>query len=193
MIQSMGYEIVVIGGSTGGLNALESLLLELPSDYRLPLVVTLHRSVESGEMLCAVLRRYTALMVREPQDKEAILERHLYLAPSDYHLLVEDGYFSLSTEGPVSYARPSIDVLFESAADAYMQAVIGVVMTGANNDGANGVMRIEKRGGLVLVQAPETAECGVMPRAALAAVMTGHALPITKIAKALIDAEKACF
>jgi two-component system chemotaxis response regulator CheB len=118
--------------------------------------------------------------VREVDDKEAIEPRHVYLAPPDYHLLVERGSFALSTDERVQHARPSIDVLFESAADAYGERVIGIVLTGANEDGAAGLARIADRGGLAIVQDPESAERRAMPDAAIAAG-TPTVLPLEEI------------
>lgn len=175
------YEIVVIGASWGGLAALETILSSLPGDFALPIAVVLHRGVLSTERLAATLRRHTALAVRETQDKEAILPGHIYLAPPDYHLLVEPGDFALSTEAPVCYARPSIDVLFESAADAYADRVIGVVLTGSSADGAEGAARIKARGGYLIVQDPETAASPIMPKAAIAAATADCVLPLSEI------------
>ncbi|HLK57259.1 MAG TPA: chemotaxis protein CheB [Chthonomonadaceae bacterium] len=182
----MGFDIVVIGTSTGGLMALEILLSGLPRNFALPIAIVQHRSVDSGEMLCIILRRHSRLPVLEPHDKEAILPGRVYMAPPDYHLMVEEGAFALSTEGPVSYARPSIDVLFESAADAYRAGVIGVVLTGANQDGARGAVRIKARGGVVVVQDPATAECPVMPQATQERVAVDWTLPLEEIVSCLV-------
>ena len=175
------YELVVIGASWGGLVALETILRGLPEDFSLPIAVVLHRGVLSTERLAATLRRHTRLAVRETQDKEPILPGHLYLAPPDYHLMVERGAFALSTEAPVRYARPSIDVLFESAADSYAERVIGVVLTGSNEDGSAGIAHIKARGGFVIVQSPESAASPVMPTAAIAATCVDWILPLSEI------------
>ena len=177
----MAFKIVVVGTSLGGLRALEVLLAGLAADFSLPMAVVQHRSVESGEVLQTVLQRHTHLRVREPQDKEPVVPGRVYLAPPDYHLLVEDGAFSLSTEGRVSYARPSVDVLFESAADSYGGEVIAVALTGANHDGARGAAVIKRRGGLVLVQAPDDAESPQMPRAVIAATPVDRILALSEI------------
>lgn len=182
----MAFELVVIGTSAGGLTALETLLSGLPADFPLPLVLVQHRSVDSGEMLGTLLRRHCLLPVREPQDKEPMLPGRVYLAPPDYHLLVEAGGFALSTDRPVRYARPSIDVLFESAADAYGAGVIGIVLTGANSDGARGAERIKARGGVVMVQEPTTAECPIMPRATLDRVTVDRVASLEEIAADLV-------
>jgi two-component system chemotaxis response regulator CheB len=167
----MPYGLIVVGTSWGGLAALGRLLDHLPDELDLPLVIAQHRGPGTLEgALEASLQRRVDRPVREVIDKDAIESGHVYLAPADYHLLVEHGTFALSVDERVRHARPSIDVLFESAADAYGAAVIGVILTGANEDGAAGLARIEERGGVAIVQDPTTAEAPVMPRAALAAV-----------------------
>ncbi len=177
------YEIAVVGVSLGGLRAVETLLKGLPADFALPLVIVQHRSARAGEnRLRVILQRHTPLRVREPMDKEAIRGGTVYLAPPDYHLLIEGDAFALSTEGPVSYARPSIDVLFCSAADSYAARSVGIILTGANQDGAQGAAYLKARGGLLVVQAPETAECAVMPQAALKAARADRILPLGEIA-----------
>jgi two-component system chemotaxis response regulator CheB len=128
------------------------------------------------------LQRSSGLPVSEPDDKEPIARGRVYLAPRDYHLLIEGRHFALSTEAPVCYARPSIDVLFESAADAYGKDVIGVILTGKNRDGARGLAAIKKCGGLAVVEDPATAEAREMPEAALAATIVDRVLPLGGIA-----------
>jgi two-component system chemotaxis response regulator CheB len=177
--------VVVIGTSAGGLAALQVLLPGLPSDFPSPVILVQHRGKEAGSGLCDFLQRWSALPVNEPGDKEAIEPGRAYLAPRDYHLLIEGRHFALSTEAPVSYARPSIDVLFESAADAYGKGVIGVILTGKNRDGARGLAAIKRCGGLALVEDPSTAESGEMPQAALAATIVDHVLPLAEIAPCL--------
>jgi len=177
-----GTEIVVVGTSLGGLHALEVILSGLTRDFALPMVVVQHRDRHADGMLNAVLQRYSVLPVREPEDKEIILPGWVYLAPADYHLLVERGRFSLSTEGRVCHARPSIDVLFESAASAYGARSVGVILTGASRDGAWGAGRIKGRGGLIVVEDPETAESRTLPDAAQAACGADHVLPLSQIA-----------
>jgi two-component system chemotaxis response regulator CheB len=125
------------------------------------------------------------LCVVEVEDKTPITPGNIFVAPADYHLLVEQGYFSLSTDEPVRYSRPSIDVMFESAADAYGDRVVGAVLTGANADGARGLRRIVDRGGLALVQMPQTAESPTMPNAAIEAVPEARVLTIEQIAATL--------
>lgn len=181
----MDCEIIVIGTSMGGLAALEVLLSGLPPGFMVPIAIVQHRGVLSTDRLSATLRRYTDLQVHEAQDKQPILPGRIILAPPDYHLMVERGSFALSTEAPVLYARPSIDVLFQSAADAYGDRVVAVVLTGASRDGADGAARVKARGGLVIVQSPETAESPAMPEAALAAVKADWVLPLAEIGAVL--------
>lgn len=164
----MDCEIVVIGASLGGLKALQALLPVLPANFRVPVVIVQHRGKDSGESFEAFLQQYSPLPVIEAEDKTNIEDGRVYVAPADYHLLIGQGCFCLSTDAPVSNARPSIDVLFESAAEAYGGSVIAVILTGANHDGAEGAAEIARRGGVVLVQNPETAEARTMPDAVMA-------------------------
>jgi two-component system chemotaxis response regulator CheB len=177
----MNHELIVVGCSWGGLAALGRLLEHLPESVDLPVVIAQHRAPESlrGGVETA-LRRRVARPVVEVGDKDPIERGHVYLAPPDYHLLVEPGSFALSVDERVQYARPSIDVMFESAADAYGTRVIGIVLTGANEDGAAGLARIAERGGVAIVQDPEAAEAREMPEAALAAA-PATVLPLEEI------------
>lgn len=188
----MEVAIVVIGASLGGLKALKALLGTLPKDFPLPLAIVQHRGKEADETLTRLLREVCALPVSEVRDKDRIVPGHLYVAPSDYHLLVERGWFALSTEAPVNYARPSIDVLFESAADTYGDGVIGVILTGSSEDGTKGAARIKARGGSVIVQDPATAEAPAMPSAAIAAAPVDRILPLSSIAAFLMEEADQC-
>jgi two-component system, chemotaxis family, protein-glutamate methylesterase/glutaminase len=182
----MAHELVVIGTSAGGLQALIALLHGLPATFPLPLVFVQHRSADIKSGVREVLQSYTDLTVREAEDKDAIAAGCVYLAPADYHLLIEaDRTLALSTEGPVQNARPSIDVLFESAAEVYRENLVGVVLTGASADGARGVQRIKQCGGWVIVQDPATAESRVMPEAALAVVDADEVVPLDRLAESL--------
>ena len=174
--------VVVVGTSTGGLAAMQVLLPGLAEGFPWPVILVQHRSKEPGSELCRYLRRCCRWNVSEPDDKEPIMPGRVYLAPRDYHLLVEKGNFALSTEAPVYFARPSIDVLFESAADAYGAGVVGVVLTGANGDGARGLARIKAAGGIAVVQDPAMARAPEMPRAAIAAAAEDRVLPLPEIA-----------
>jgi two-component system chemotaxis response regulator CheB len=181
----VAYEIIVVGTSWGGLSAVTQLISDLPGDFGIPVVVVQHRHRESGHLLAAILQDRTSLCVCEVEDKASITPRSVYIAPPDYHLLIEHGFFSLSTDEPVRYSRPSIDVTFVSAADTYGGRAVGVVLTGANADGSRGLKRIVDRGGLAFVQLPATAESPTMPAAALRCVPNARALPISQIAAAL--------
>ena len=173
--------LIAIGCSLGGYDALQVILRALPRDFPLPVAIVQHRAVESGERLAPALQELTALPVREVDDKEPIVPGCIYVGPPDYHLLVDAGRFALSTDAKVMMARPSIDVLFESAADAYLDRLIAVLLTGASKDGALGVVRVKRKGGLVVVQDPETAESRVMPDAAIAACTPDRVLPLDDI------------
>jgi two-component system, chemotaxis family, protein-glutamate methylesterase/glutaminase len=181
----MPYSVVVIGVSAGGLDAVCTLLGALPADCPLALVVVQHRSKDS-DALCEIFADCTALPVHEVTDKMPLEPGNVYLAPPDYHLLLEDGHFALSTDAPEMYSRPSIDVAFESAADSYGARLVGVVMTGANHDGARGLGRIVECGGHAIVQDPATAEVRTMPVAALGAVPSADVLPLDEIAARLL-------
>lgn len=176
------YEIIVVGVSLGGFKALQMILGGLPSNFKIPMVIVQHRNMESGSSLVRLLQKYCALTICEPDDKEPILSSHVYLAPPGYHLMVEKAAFSLSTDGPVCYATPSIDVLFESAADSFGSRTIGVILSGANDDGARGLSKIKASGGHVLAQDPATAECPTMPQAAISRGIVDKILPLTEIA-----------
>jgi two-component system chemotaxis response regulator CheB len=177
----LAFEIVVVGTSYGGLAALQTVLPALARDFPLPVVVVQHRGKDSDN-LCEFLQRHCALPLSEPNDKEAIAPGRVYLAPRDYHLLIEKDGFALSTEAPVGYARPSVNVLFESAADVYQQHVVGVVLTGANSDGAQGLAKIKAYGGLCVVEDPAGAESRGMPEAAIAATPVDAILPLAQVA-----------
>jgi two-component system, chemotaxis family, protein-glutamate methylesterase/glutaminase len=181
------YEIVVIGTSWGGLSALSAIISGLPSTFALPIVVVQHRSPDAPGFLAELLQTRTGLCVVEVDDKRAITPGYVFVAPPNYHLLIERGFFSLSTDAPVRYSRPSIDVTFVSAADEYGRRTIGVVLTGANEDGALGLKRIADRGGYAIVQDPESAEGPVMPRAALRSVPRARVIPLERIATHLVS------
>ena len=181
----MAYEIVVIGTSWGGLSALRELIVGLPASLGIPVVVVQHRHRQSDHLLTTLLQDETSLCVCEVEDKAPITAGNVYVAPADYHLLVENGFFSLSTDEPVRFSRPSIDVTFQSAADTYGARTVGVVLTGANADGSQGLRRIVSRGGLGFVQIPATAESPTMPQAAKDAVPEARVLTIAEIATAI--------
>ena len=180
------YEIVVIGTSWGGLNALSVVISGLPATFALPIVVVQHRSADAPGLLSELLQSRSRLAVVEVDDKHPFTAGCVYIAPPNYHLLVERGFFSLSTDAPVRYSRPSIDVMFASAADEYGGRTVGIVLTGANEDGALGLKRITDRGGYAIVQDPETAESSIMPRAALRLVPKARVVPLERIADHLV-------
>jgi two-component system chemotaxis response regulator CheB len=176
------YELIVIGTSWGGLDALSRLLDGLHDDVHQPIVVAQHRSTDSEEGgLARLLSHHTRRVVSDPDDKTPLEDDHVYISPPDYHVLVEDGHLALSTEAPVQFARPSIDVLFESAADAYGARAVGIVLTGANADGAHGLSLIKRRGGVAIVQDPATSEKRTMPDAAIASTDADAILPLEEI------------
>jgi two-component system chemotaxis response regulator CheB len=181
----VAYDIVVVGTSWGGLSALRELIAGLPKEFGLPLVVVQHRHKQSDHLLSTLLQDGTSLCVTEVEDKAPIVTGNVYVAPADYHLLIEDGHFSLSTDEPVGFSRPSIDVTFVSVADTYGERAVGVVLTGANADGARGLKRIYDRGGLAFVQLPATAESPTMPAAALKCVPSARTLTLAEIATEL--------
>lgn len=181
-----GYRLVVVGASAGGLHALRTLVSGLGDAFDLPVVVVQHRSKDS-QLLCELLQDCTGLAVTEVTDKEEVRPGAVYVGPPDYHLLVEAGFFSLTVDDPVRYSRPSIDVMFESAADTYGSGVIGVVLTGANADGAEGLRRIVDAGGYGVVQDPGTAEVRMMPQSAARTVPEARVLPLEEIAPHLLE------
>jgi two-component system, chemotaxis family, protein-glutamate methylesterase/glutaminase len=181
-----GHQVVVIGVSAGGVAVLFELLPTFPATYSLPIVVVQHLHPRQDRSFIQQLDHRSALTIKEADEKESIEAGHVYIAPPNYHLLIEDDRtFSLSVDEKVNYARPAIDVLFESAADVYGDGVIGVILTGANEDGARGLRSIKARGGLAIVQDPETAEAPAMPQAAIAATHVDHVLALPEIARLL--------
>lgn len=184
--------MIVIGGSLGSMAALRTILKSLPASFTLPIAVVLHRHKDSDDSLISILQRDIALQVREVVDKDPIEAGLVHVGPSDYHLLVERMYYSLSTDEPVQFARPSIDVLFESTAGIYAARSIAVVLTGANHDGAQGAREIRRSGGTVIVQDPQTAECAVMPEAAIQAVPDALIRRPEDIGRLLIEIASNC-
>jgi two-component system chemotaxis response regulator CheB len=183
----MDYSVVGIGTSWGGLAAMTKLLGALPGDFSLPVVVVQHRGKDSDRLLSELLQDATELKVCEIEDKEPLVPGTVHIAPANYHVLIDAGYLSLTVEEPVRFSRPSIDVMFSSAADTYGSGAIGVVLTGANEDGARGLSHIVKRGGRALVQDPKTAEIPIMPVAAIKAVPGAEVLPLDALAPRLIE------
>ncbi len=179
-------DFVVIGASSGGLDMLIKLLKLLPEHYRIPTVAVLHQRPNRCSGVPDMLSKYTHLQVQEPEDKQGIEAGHFYVAPPNYHLLIDsDKVFSLSLDAPVNFCRPSIDMAMESAADVYLDKLVGCVLTGANSDGAEGTQYIKKNGGYVLVQDPNEAIVDSMPKAAIAATDVDEVLGIEQIAERL--------
>jgi two-component system chemotaxis response regulator CheB len=177
--------LIAIGASLGGFIAVRTVLEGIRSDLGCGIVVAQHRANDPHSRLVELLAPTCLMPIVEPEDKMAIEANHVYLAPSDYHLLVEPGLLSLSVDPPLMYARPSIDVLFESVADAYGAGAIAVVLTGSNEDGAQGARAIKRAGGKVIVQDPLTAQSPVAPRAVLSKTSVDAVLPLSEIAQAL--------
>lgn len=179
-------EAIVLGGSAGSIEALGVILPALPATFRPAVLVVLHLPRERPSLLCDIFRQRCALPVREAQDKECVEPGTVYFAPPDYHLLVDAGpQLSLSKDPPVHFSRPSIDVLFESAADVYGPRLMAVLLSGANADGAQGLRAVQMEKGVTVVQAPDSASSTAMPRAALARLQPDHVLPPAHIATLL--------
>lgn len=179
-------EAIVIGASAGAIEALSVLLPSLPQDFALPILIVVHVPLDKGSLMADLFAAKCKLEVCEAEDKAPIRRGVVYFAPADYHLLVEaDKRLSLSSEEPVNYSRPSIDVLLETAADAYEDGLVGVVLTGANSDGAKGLRRVCKLGGRALVQRPDAAYAAAMPEAALAACPAAEAMTLEQLAETL--------
>ncbi len=182
-IPAVGYDLVVVGTSWGGLVALRTFVEGLPQTFQMGVALVQHRHKDSDHLLRTLVQERTPLKVHEIEDKMPLEGGSVYIAPPDYHTLVEPGHFSLSTEGPVRYSRPSIDVTFLTAADSYGHRTVGVVLTGANADGSEGLRRISDRGGLALIQDPATAESTLMPASAVKAVPRARVMTIEEMAK----------
>ncbi len=184
--KGMSYELVVIGTSAGGLNALQKILSGLAKDFNLPIVIVQHRLPVADEFMVFTLQESCDLQVKEVDQSDWIEPGWVYLAPANYHVLVErDKQLSLSIDEKVCYSRPSIDVLFETAANAYEHRLIGIILTGANQDGTDGMIKIKEKGGLTLAQDPETAEVEVMPRAPIERGVVDEILSLEAIARYL--------
>ena len=184
---SGGYDAVVVGVSAGGQEALDHVLSPLPVGYPLVVVVVQHIPADAGGLIASSLDRCCALRVKDAADKEPLKAGTVYVAPAGYHLLVEEErIFSLSVDELVNWARPSIDVLFESAADVFEERLVGVILTGANGDGSEGLRAVKEQGGLAVVQDPQTARVDVKPRAALEATEVDHVVDLDGVAALLL-------
>lgn len=183
------FEAVVIGGSSGAIDAIRTLVSHLPGEFPVPVICVLHLHPHSqNESMIQLLSGHGSLKVLEAEHRMQIKAGRMYLAPPNYHLLVEPGELTLSlnVDEKVNMSRPSIDVLFESAADAYGDRLIGIMLSGASHDGAAGLQRIKEQGGITIVQDPETAQAPIMPKAAMVAGRVDFVLPVAEIAELLL-------
>jgi two-component system, chemotaxis family, protein-glutamate methylesterase/glutaminase len=180
------FDIAVVGASWGGLAALSELVKGLPEDFPVPMAVVQHRSKQADNLLAALLQDLTPLRVVDVEDKEPIERGNVYIAPANYHMLVDGDHFSLTTDPVVRFSRPSIDVTFMSAGDAYPGSALGVILTGANDDGSRGLRHIVDRGGRAVVQDPATSESKAMPTAALQAVPEADVVALSDMASHLV-------
>lgn len=180
------FELVAIGTSAGGLNALKKIIPKLPGKICYAVIVVQHIHEDADNYIVEFLNKKSAVLVKEADEKEIIEPGTVYIAPPGYHLLVEaDKTFSLSVDPPVNFSRPSIDVLFNSAAEVYSDKMIGVILTGANADGAKGLRTIKQSGGLSIVQQPEEAESKMMPQSAISETSVDHIFSLEEIAEFL--------
>lgn len=180
---SRRFDAIVIGGSAGSIEALAVLLPALPAHLRAAVFVVLHLPRERPSLLCEIFQHRCVVPLREAQDKEPVEPGTVYFAPPDYHLLVDAGpSMALSVDDPVHFSRPSIDVLFESAADAYGEHLLALLLSGANQDGAEGLAAIQAAGGTTIVQDPASSSMSTMPEAALALLQPDHVLAPQQIA-----------
>jgi len=185
-ITCRNYEAVAIGTSAGGMRALERLFSQMNNNCSLAFVVVQHVSPGSDDYYIQYLNEKSNLTIKQADEKESIQKGHVYVAPPDYHLLVEeDKTLSLSIDRKINYSRPSIDLMFETAAFAYESSLIGIVLTGANKDGSMGLKKIKGSGGITIVQDPKTAEVSMMPQAAMNTVDVDYILSIDEIASLL--------
>lgn len=181
------FKAVVIGVSTGGVSALKLVLGALPADFPIPVLVVTHITPDSDDGLAVLLDTLCAIRVKEADDQEPMIPGSVYLAPANYHMMVErGGTLALSIDPLVNFARPSVDVLFETAAEVYGPALIGVIMTGAGNDGSKGLSKIKSCGGMAIVQDPADAEMDAMPRSALQLLKADHIVLLVEIPPLLI-------
>lgn len=179
-------EAVVIGASAGAITALSIILPRLEPGFPLPIFVVVHQPADKINPMANLFQSKCGIAVKEAEDKEPIAGGTVYFAPADYHLLVEPSrVLSLSNEELVNFSRPAIDVLFESAADVYGPALLGIVLTGANQDGAKGLARVCANEGAAIVQSPATAEARMMPEAAMAACPSARVLSLEQIAETI--------
>lgn len=182
-VSSPCVDAIVVGCSAGGIEALREILRGLPADFPVPMIVVAHHGADGDALMVQVLERDSALKVSAAEEKAPAVPGNVHLAPGGYHLLIEaDGTFSLSVDPKVCNCRPAIDVLFETAADAYGERLIGLLLTGANGDGSHGLLAIRLAGGLTVVQDPATAAVATMPQAAIDIGAAVHVVPLADVA-----------
>jgi len=187
-MNSSAPKAIVIGTSAGGVNALSKILPVLPAGYAVPIMVVIHVPPDKQSIMSNLFREKCSLPVKEVEDKEDIVDGTIYFAAPDYHMLIEPtNRLSLSADERVFHSRPSIDVLFESAVECFCESLIGVILTGANEDGAHGLSEIERSGGVAIVQTPSEAEHQEMPRAAMKACKNARVMTLDKIAEYLVE------
>lgn len=185
------FKAVVIGGSAGSFQGIVKILSELPKDFPLPIIMCLHRLKHVRNGFTEALSLKSIKEVVEPYDKENIKKGQVYLAPANYHLCIELGnYFSLSTEEMVNNSRPAIDLTLSTAAYVYRDKLIGILLSGANRDGAYGMKAIKDKGGLTIVQEPTECMIDTMPTAAIKATTIDHVLKVDEIVKFLDELNK---
>jgi two-component system, chemotaxis family, protein-glutamate methylesterase/glutaminase len=191
LLEKKKYDTIVIGTSAGGLIALLKIVQELPATFLLSIIIVQHR-LRSGEHLLETLLQSRCLLpIKQADEKEKIMPGHIYTAPPGYHLMIEKDYtFSLSCDEESRTSVPSIDVLFETAAEAYGKKLVGILLTGASNDGTSGIKTIAEHGGATVVQDPKTAEFALMPASAIASGMVQKILSLEQIIELLISLQQ---
>ena len=180
------YQAIVIGASAGGMDALREILMNLDEDMSIPILIVQHLHNHSDNYMAKYLDKISHLTVKEAEEKETIRPNSVYLAPANYHLIVEDNKtISFSTDDRVNYCRPSIDLLFESAAEVYGTNLIGIILSGGNSDGTSGMIKIKENGGLLIVQDPETAYARTMPHSVMIQTEVDHVYSLKEISEFL--------
>jgi two-component system chemotaxis response regulator CheB len=191
MPRQVNYRAIVIGASNGGLHALSIILARIPKDYSIPIIIVQHRHKDERDLLETILQQRCEINIKQADEKEKIIGACVYVAPPDYHLMIEtDETFSLSIDTFVRHSRPSIDVLFESAAQVYRDELIGIILTGSNDDGANGIKCIHQYGGATIAQHPDEAKDPSMPVASIRTGAVRQILSLREIYEFLNEVEK---
>ncbi|MBI2811793.1 MAG: chemotaxis protein CheB [Candidatus Melainabacteria bacterium] len=180
-------DIIVIGASAGGIEAIQELLQLLPGDLDASIFIVVHLAPHVPSCLARVLSRGTHLPIETPVDGQIFEKRHVYVAPANQHMLINEGTISLNSDPLENWARPSVDSLFRTAAGTYHQRVVGIILSGALHDGTAGLQTVKSHGGLAIVQKPEEAAFGGMPKSAIAGVDVDYVLSVPEIAKKIIE------